>query len=345
MAPYFACKVDPRFSEDGKFFDPDERFTRDKTIREKAINLIFHAKARLSFDKNERKVRQLYCDLCKTEQIWAKTTEFAFTEESSVNSLMSEVIIKAVFAQEGKYLKIMSKLRAALQPSLGVSDEKYTHEPLTWAHHIEIPQKKDWEKEYVQPDVSHEDLVRAHGAYLMNPHYNNGTSLINHHDFIKAVGPYSEKLMRALRDYRSTINDLSTDVQCAHSFKHIREKLITIDKTFNIAWKAYLNSHDALKEMSPIFAAKDHFEPWYAFYERCFKDKSLQPLITTLSNTDEGIQFWSEDKNMQKKENISSKAKETLESCYRSLEETIRTSFPKTRTAALLSGQESQISN
>lgn len=96
MPAFVDCGFDPRFAFSGDYASPVEQKGIWTILVEWLAYIEFSVRAYLSFNSEERAVRQMLLSLAKAENVWAKYTDYTFTENfagiSSVSLLEREFL-------------------------------------------------------------------------------------------------------------------------------------------------------------------------------------------------------------------------------------------------------------
>ncbi len=279
---FFDCGFDPRFSEDGKFYlnTPSRPLSElITTIREVIATLLFKLNAYLNFDGDERNVRQLILSCTKLEK--------AFSDYTYDAHMISYPAVQCV--PEHAFFERVSDLFKAIFPDEAHPPRLFPSELLHSIHAINKPQPSllcpaelaspydvlddgnlsRWDNGDLDRS-SHWGLFRLTKGNFSYPTPEGWQKLdrfehnyVPHYLMVHAIQESSADLKTACRVLRTTLSEITIDMDSASSLEQCKQKISPQLQRVKQCWDLYTQSHELLTEVQSVFSQKDHHAPAY----------------------------------------------------------------------------------
>lgn len=269
---FYDCGFDPRFSEDGNVYltQPKSSWTDCiKIIQEVVATILFTLKAYLSCNSEERNLRQL---ILSSEKLERQCSRYAY--DGQVAASYDGYSIGLFPTAEHDLFEKLSSLFKAIHPDEAHPPRLFPSELLHSIHAINKPQTQTWDADRASPppwDNGDLDRSARWGLFrLCSGVYENPTRLdrfennyVPHYIFIHAIKASSAELKSACRSLRTALSEITTDMSSATSLDACKERITPQIERLKACWDRYVQSHELLTEVQPVFSQTDHFAKTY----------------------------------------------------------------------------------
>ncbi len=257
---YYDLGFDPRATEDGRYFYQMRRGFLSR-ISGIFAYVVFFLKSRFSWSAEERGQRQSILHAASFERALSNRCHKVLVQEQI--GLMEDIpdMESDFFDGTNRLLRSRGVFfdSALLQPFHRLNKP---NEDQLDAKDIGIPTREF----QMIPLCQNEDLASVHDwpfsrlERLLCAKYQIGWfeyQIVPHYLFCRAVAGPGEELKKALRTYRLALSETVTDWKCALSFAACLKKLEPTFADLTRTWKAYVESHELLKEADEIYRTRN----------------------------------------------------------------------------------------
>ncbi len=263
----YDCGFDPRFSEDGNvFLNAPSRPLSEllTTIQEVVATILFTLKAYLSFDSEERNVRQAILSCAKLDRQFSAHAYNVFVKEDNWG-------FSAFESAEHSFFERTSDLFKTLFPDEAHPPRLFPSELLQAVHTINKPQSTSVGDPRPLPwDNGDLDRCSSWGLFRLASNYSRNRdadrfehTYIPHYLIVYAIKESSAELKIATRDLRSALSEITIDMSSATSLEQCKATIAPHLQRMKQCWDHYIQSHELLTEVQSVFSQTDYYAKFH----------------------------------------------------------------------------------